>query len=252
MFMHVNMYARNVCSCEHAKTRVLSMATPTRRILREKVQKRLVDDEQAVDYVTKLFNTVSSCFKSLDARIVLVETEYNQLCQFLEVAIKTKHLDANIGPLETVRVVFDRRMHFKVYFFAELIEMGTLQAVDDVANLTILKKMNSNDFITCSGVKEYSEYKKSIGYDSKNVVHVVLPTDTVRHVSCEKIFDKSNHQRVGVCKSCLSLKMYLTKMKRKHESDNASTSHANHQQSSSVFPYDFLSPASKKARMVNI
>ena len=121
----------------------------TRRILREKVPKRLVDDEQAVDHVTKLSNTVSSCFKSLDARIVLVKTKFNQLCQFLEVAIKTKYLDANIGPLETVRVVFNRRMYFKVYFFADLIEMGTLQAVDDVANLTILKKMNSNDFITC-------------------------------------------------------------------------------------------------------
>lgn len=43
--------------------------------------------------------------------------------------------------------------------------------------------------------------------------------------------------------------MYLVKLKRKHSSDD---SHTDHQQCSFDFPYEFLSPASKKARMVNI
>ena len=124
--------------------------------------------------------------------------------------------------------------------------------VDDVASLAILQKMSSNNFFICLGIEGYYEYKESIGYDSKNVVHVVLPTDTVRHVTCEKLFDKRINSKVAICKSSLSLKMYLTKLKRKHESDIASTSHTHHQLSSSVYSYDLLSPASKKTRMVNI
>ncbi len=50
--------------------------------------------------------------------------------------------------------------------------------------------------------------------------------------------------------SCSSFKWYLMRLKRQHESDV--TSHFDHQQPSSVFPFDYLSPASKKARMTNV
>ena len=64
------------------------------------------------------------------------------------------------------------------------------------------------------------------------------------------VYEKPTNKQMP-CKACSSLKLYLVKLKRKHISDN-DTSHTDHQQCSSDFPYEFLSPASKKARMVNI
>ena len=128
-------------------------------------------------------------------------------------------------------------MNYKVYFFSELIESGSLpDTLNDVdmctlgGHVTWLCKMNDDrKWLTCYGVVGYSEYKSSIGFDSKNVAHVLLPTDTARHVACEMMFDRtvSHHCSGPICRNCLLLKMYLTKLKRKHESDGI-TLHAEH------------------------
>lgn len=50
----------------------------------------------------------------------------------------------------------------------------------------------------------------------------------------------------------MSLKGYLTKQKRKYDSDVGNEAHSVRQQPLSNYPFQFLSPASKKARVDNI
>ena len=52
-------------------------------------------------------------------------------------SIKTKQLDSNIGPLETMRVVFDRTMHYKVYYFAELIDTEAPVSINSAKKYTL-------------------------------------------------------------------------------------------------------------------
>ena len=69
--------------------------------------------------------------------------------------------------------------------------------------------MANPNWIVCSGVSNYSSYKLSIGFDTKGIVAVPLPHDTVCHSDCCKFFEKTKMQRSDVYKVCLSLKCYL-------------------------------------------
>ena len=109
---------------------------------------------------------VSDRFSRVESRIILAESEHNRLEPFLEVAMKAKSYQPETGPL---RLIIDASLHFHVYVYAELEEQGTLSSADKIM---VLKRMNDERFFVCTGVKEYSLFKQSIGYDAKSVVHV--------------------------------------------------------------------------------
>ena len=96
----------------------------------------------------------------------------------------------------------------------------------------------------------YSSFKESIGYDPRSVVKVMLPSNTVRHTMCTRICNKADGHKGSTCEHCYSLKHYLSTQKRTHSDD--SHLHSEHQQSSSTFPFEYLSPASKKAKLTNV
>ena len=217
--------------------------------MRGAIQKRLdVGVTLDGDDVLQVMLQQVSAYKLFDARIIVAETDHNCTEPFLEVSMKTKDYEVETGPFDAVRVVVDRKLHFQICMYGELVEDGTLLNPEDISNLMILKKLNDKQFFVCKGIRDYSSYKQSIGYDSKSVTHVSQPTDTVRHVNCTRICEKSQKQRAFLCNSCSSLKLYLAKQKRKHDS----ISREDRQQSSSTFPFEYLSPVSKKARMTNI
>lgn len=235
------------------------MATPVRKLVRETIQRRLENEAQSKESLEKLKDKISDCFKNMESRIVVVENANGGVDEYLEVALKRKVIDPNFGPLDGFKIIFDK-FCFKVHFFTELLEEGTVIDVECVANLRILQKLNSSSACVCLGISEYSEYRQRIGFDSKNVVQVSLPSNTVRHVNCEQLCKpKANVLKTfGCCEPCSSLKWYLMRLKRKHDPEAAPKDHDTsqslpyHQQSSSVIPFDFLSPKSKKARMVNV
>lgn len=238
------------------------MATPTRNALKQLVRKRLRDEQDDEDHSQDLFESVSriidSNFKSLAYRTMPVETEFNHVLLYLEIAMRTKHLDLNIGPIDTMRFVVGENMQYRFYFFSELLEEGLLTGPTDITNLTILQKMSDNTHSVCLGIPKYSQYKKLIRYDSKSLTHVELPTDTARHVNCEKLYQVptssvKSKTSSSMCKNCSSLKTYLTRLKNKVKCDTEdSSSHSLHQLSSSTFPLDYLSPNSVKARLLNV
>lgn len=142
----------------------------------------MVDDSALLNRVKE---KVVETFTALDARICLVEGDPNRIKTTLEVSKKIKFFDRSMGPLDTMKVIFEGNLHFMVYIFAELHSEGDLLSVDDAINLVILQKMQR--FNICVGISEYSNFKAVIRYDSKNAVPVNIPSDTVRHINCEKI-----------------------------------------------------------------
>ena len=152
----------------------LNGVTPTRKHLRGIIQKRIemADDghkihESTLDHIA---DTVSSSFLSLKARILYAQTDSNYVEPLLEVSRKTKQYDGNVEPHDPIRIVFNSKLMFKVYVYLELVEEGRLTDPHDVANLLVLKQMNSKMSFVCVGVSNYSAFQQSLGYTPKTVI----------------------------------------------------------------------------------
>jgi hypothetical protein len=211
-------------------------------------------EHSTVGLIEEMFEVASTAFKMLETRLVNVEiserSNYQQEEALLQISAKTKVVDSKAGPVDAIRVVIDSNLNFKVYVYLELVEDGKLTSPESIASLVILKKMNDKSIFICKGIPDYSSYKQSIGYDSKSVVYVDLPSDTVRHVNCLRISERSEKQRVFICHYCSSLKTYLLRQKRKRHSNVSN--HDERQGTSSNHPIEYLSPLSKDSRLKNI
>ena len=137
-------------------------------------------------------------------------------------------------------------------YHVDIVEEGTIVDIQEVLSLAILKKINDTKYFVCPGIGDYSTYRRSIGFDPKVVVHLALPIDTIRHKECPRFVMKSMHQKSLLCSSCVSLKYYLRKQKKRHDSDEFEVNHEKHKKTSSSLPFDYLSPCSKKARVANM
>ena len=229
--------------------------TPTRKILRKSVQKRLKTEpeslkvaEDVLGILEELSQKVSKKYGSLESRIIFSETKLNHVEPLLEISMKTKRYDRETGPVYAIRVVFNGKLEFKVYVYLEVLETGTLlnRDTDEAVNLLIFTKMNDKSYFVCTGIGDYSSFKEGIDYVPKVVMNVSLPSDTVHHIDCTRICSKINGQKLLTCQHCRSLKVHLVRQKRKCSVDGR---HSDHQQSSSTFPFDYLSPASKKTKL---
>lgn len=234
------------------------MATPTRQLLRKVASKRLkeesnFDSNEEDDLLEELSKLINANFPWLDPRTVMAETKTNLLEPLLEVSKKTKSYDPKTGPTDAARVIFHKDLRFEVYVFCEAFEEGHMGAISEVTELDILKKLNDSRYYVCTGINGYCSFKNAIGYDPKSVAIPVsgLPLDTVRHVKCDKICDRlRDGYTASICGNCRTLRSYLTTQKRSHSHDEAA--HSSHQESSSSFPFEFLSPSSKRAKLTNI
>ena len=184
----------------------------------------------------------------MDTKIETVELQQNQLKKFLVIGRRIKGYEAETGPVEIVRLVVDCNLQFKVYVYMEVVEAGSLMNAHDITSLVILHKLNDENYFICPGVNNYSTYHQSIGFNPTSVVHVALPTNSVRHTDCSRICTKSKLQKMLICKSCLLLKYYLTRQKRNHDAMTCDDRKERQKYTSSC-PFDYLSPYSKKIRL---
>jgi hypothetical protein len=60
-----------------------------------------------------------------------------------------------------------------------MIKEGMISTPNNVTSMDILKKMSDHLFYVCTGVSDYSTYKQRIGFDSANVVHVLVSITTL-------------------------------------------------------------------------
>lgn len=193
------------------------------------------DGESSSSNIFVCHGIVKELYPLLEVSIDTIESEMapgTRSEQVLSISRKVKGYHEVTGPFETVRIVIDGKLHYTVYIFCEKFAEGNLSTAHDVEQLDFFKKMEDPSWIVCHGVSGYSSYKS---YTVKNAVTMTIPQDCVRHKSCDRIFQLAGQQKSLVCRSCLSLKHYLTTRKRKYDA-LSSDDRLRRQSSSSTVP----------------
>ena len=176
------------------------MATPVsssdfRTSLRRKLLESEVLSEKAPECLHKLEKIVCEHLKSLEVHMNYVESASTVSTYYLTISRRIKRYNEAAGPMDTIRLIFDSKLHYSLYTFCEVLEEGVLSEPRDIRQLSALHKMIDPNWLVCDGVDNYSEYKMSIGYDVKNVMNVSLPPDSFRHTECSRFFQKCKTQK---------------------------------------------------------
>lgn len=200
----------------------------------------------------KLFIDKSECYRSVETQVVTAEFEVNELRRYLLVTRRVKYYDDDMGPYDAVRLIVNDDGGYKLLVYDKLLEENTVQAPFSSSSITApLDKLANPSLSVCPGIKGYSIYKTSIGYDLKRAVTNNCPPNSVRDCECTIMYDQPSTRKSLLCAKCVSLKWQLAKRKREH--DALTTPERRHRQSSgSKVAFDVLSPSSKRARFDNM
>ena len=115
----------------------------------------------------------------------------------------------------------------------------------------LLERMNNRHWVVCPGIKDYSMYKTTIGYDLKRAKPCYWPANSVRDVECCMWYNKNPIKKLDLCEKCTKFKWQLVARSKTHAA--TSPGHKRQRQKeSSRYPFDRLSPASKKAKVENL
>lgn len=176
----------------------------------------------------------------------------NEVKRYVLIVRRMKSDDDIVGPHDALRLVVRETGEYRLSSYDRSLQEGQLVSPIEWSDLPkVMEKLIDQKWVVCPGVKTYSSFKASIGYDMKRVTMCSWPPDTARDCECTVLFEKGPTQKSTLCKKCTSLKWRLSARKREH--DQISDEHRlKRQQSSSTVPFSVLSPESKKARVSNM
>ena len=222
-----------------------SLSTPTRDAIRRAVRGR-----GCTNLLNELQQVVIDQYrdKKVDVSITTAKAN-NELRRYLVVSRRTKAFDEDMGPHDSIKLVVQEDGKYKLSSLDKCLEEGMAKLPLAGSDLSqAIERLCNEKWIVSPGIKPYSTYKKSIGYDLKRVVMSEWPPDTARDYECTVFYEKSTTQKTPLCKKCVSLKWRLSARKMEH--DQLTDEHRRQrQQSSSTVPFDFLSPESKLSNM---
>ena len=220
--------------------------TPTREALRKLAQQR--------KGIASLFHDIQefvrSHFKILETSVVTAE-ESNKLHRYLIVTRKPKVFDDVVGPHDAVRLLVEENGHYRLLLYEKTEAEGTVQPPFTLSSIPVLHQLDDAQWVICPGVKLYSSFQATIGYDIKRVVKTNWPPDTARDCQCNVWHRKSHSKKTCMCDKCSLLQLHLSARKREHDRYTPAQ-RKQRQQASSTVSFDLLSPASKKARLSNM
>ena len=223
-------------------------------VVRKSLRKFVLRDSQSssdshvVDDIKQLVEETGS---SVNLEIVTAEVSCNELKQFLVITRSIKSYDTQIGPYDAAKLVVQLDdASYRLLVYDECIEEGIVKSL---SSLSCLQQAVNKvaEWIVCQGIKEYSTYKTSIGYDLKSVVILNCPPDSSRDSECALLFKRLSSHSSLVCKKCSSLKWKLSKLKKEHD-QMTDTCRKERQSVGSKLPFDYLSPNSKRRRLDNM
>ena len=220
--------------------------------VRDSVRKFLLSGKGTLLDDLKQFIDDCECYRSLEAQLVTAESEVNELRKYILITRRVKCYDDDLGPYDAVRLVVEEGGAYKLLVYDKLLEENTVQAPFPSSSIVAsLDKLADRGLIVCPGIKGYSTYKTSIGYDLKRAVTNNCPPNSARDSECTIIYDQPSTRKSPLCAKCVSLKWQLSKRKKEHD-ELTSTERLHRQSSSSKVAFDVLSPSSKRARFDNM
>ena len=197
----------------------------------------------------KLFVEESKVHSSLTCETVTADIGNNKVKSFLIITRKLKRYDDDIGPYDDMRLVVTEDGSYKLLASDNLLEENVVNTpFNESCIIPLLNQLSDHSLVVCPGIKGYSEYKDSIGYDLKRVVVNRCPPDSVRDQGCTVLHQQHSTSHSVVCGKCVSLKWQLARRKREHE-DLTPSKRAKRQSYDSKVPFELLSPISQKTRI---
>ena len=155
------------------------ICTPTCEALRKLVQQRegttlLFDDLEAF---------AKANYKTLETSKVTTE-ESNKLRRCLVITRKMKVYDEVMELHDPLRLLVEVDGHYRALLHEKTLEEGTVQSPIDSNSLPILEKFDDVHLEIRPGVKDYSFFRASIGFDIKRALRMSWPPDTARDCDC--------------------------------------------------------------------
>ncbi len=232
-----------------------ALLTPVRNNLRKLAARRegligIVGPLQ--DQVKQLIEETPAYKSTLLAEVMRANVGNNMVRNFLVISKKLKSYDEQTGPYDASKVVVTEDGKYKFLAYHQNLQEGSISVpISSSSIVDSLDKLASSTWIVCEGIRQYSSYKASIGFDLERVLPQSSLPDSVRDRNCMMLFQCSDKSKATLCSKCSSLKWLLSTRKRTHDAMTPSQI-SERQSTSSNVPFDVLSPSSKKARIYNM
>lgn len=231
------LLAKRIRSEAKAET---AIATPVREALKRTV---LVHSTEALQHLV----TVVDEYDRLKCCRVKAAKD-NKLADYLVASRRTMIDDERIGPHDGVRLIVYDDGRYKFLVYEHLLKEGTIQPMVQIEVTSLLAQMNDSRWTMCPGITEYSQYKCAIGYDIHRVKICCWPPDRARDCECAIWYRKEGSRQSDLCEKCVRLKWQLV-ARRKSHGNLSPTEKLKRQSASSKYPFEYLSPRSKKIKL---
>ena len=107
---------------------------------------------------------------------------------------------------DPLRLLVEVDGHYRALLHEKTLEEGTVQSPIDSSSLPILEKFDNVHLEIRPGVKDYSFFRASIGFDIERALRMSWPPDTARDCDCSIWYTKRLIQKSQLCEKCTSLK----------------------------------------------
>ena len=168
--------------------------------------RKVARSRQCVELLDQVNSYVEGKYQ-VDTSIVKAERS-NEVRRYVVVSRRMKAFDESVGPHDSLRLVVGECGEFRLSSYDNSLEEGvvTLPIVPTGDFHKAIEKLASEKWVVCPGMKGYSTYKNSIGYDLKRVATCSWPPDMARDCECPFLYEKCSTKKSSLCSKCTSLK----------------------------------------------
>ena len=173
----------------------------------------------------------------------------NKLTDYAIITRSTMIDDEYIGPHDAVRLILSEDRRYKLMIYENVVKEGT--ALEDSEIHDLLAEMNDNSLVVCQGITNYQQYRSSIGYDINQIKLCSWPPNRARDVECALWHRKGALTSSDMCNRCSRLNWQLAARKKTHD-ELTPLERERRRSASSTYPFQYLSPKSKKVKIENL
>ena len=180
--------ASNSDSLRSVRLEASGLPTPTHEAVRKTVEAR------RGQFLLEVHSFVQERYpdKKLDTSIIEAQTS-KEVKRYILIARRMKSDDDIVGPHDALRLVVGETGEYRLSSYDRSLEEGQLVSPVEGSDLPkVMEKFIDQKWVVCPGVKTYSSFKASIGYDMKRVMTCSWPPDTATDCEWSLVRERSH------------------------------------------------------------
>ena len=133
-------------------------------------------------------------YSSLSVELVKADVGNNTLKYFLLITRKLKSYDEQLGPYDALRLIVGEDGSYKLLSHGRALEESVVTPPFNASCIlqTLSQLEPDEPWVVCPGIRGYSAYRESIGFDIKRVVTGNCPPDSVRDRECTILYKQQS------------------------------------------------------------